>query len=117
MAVSHINESVVLEEVMSTHDPDGKENVKINVIFDLVKSILYPTTIGDSIDEDEDSDKEDPNGDKSDDEEDFNGDKSDKEDTNGNEFDDEKEFGSEEVYAKDMELPYQLKKFSYEVIL
>nr|GME07652.1 protein SIEVE ELEMENT OCCLUSION B-like [Ipomoea batatas] len=68
MAVSHINESVILEEVMSTHDPDGKENVKINVIFDLVKSILYPTTIGDSIDKDEDSDKEDPNGDKSDEE-------------------------------------------------
>nr|GMD16583.1 protein SIEVE ELEMENT OCCLUSION B-like [Ipomoea batatas] len=45
MAVSHINESVVLEEVMSTHDPDGKENIKINVIFDLVKSILYPTTV------------------------------------------------------------------------
>nr|GMD13265.1 protein SIEVE ELEMENT OCCLUSION B-like [Ipomoea batatas] len=74
MAVPYINENVILEEVMSTHDPDGKENFKTNVIFDLVKSILYPTTIGDSIDEDEDSDKEDPNGDKSD-EEDSNSDK------------------------------------------
>nr|GMD13239.1 protein SIEVE ELEMENT OCCLUSION B-like [Ipomoea batatas] len=73
MAVSHINENVILEEVMSTHDPDGKENFKINVIFDLVKSILYPTTIGDSIDEDEDSDKEDPNGYKSDEEDYHNG--------------------------------------------
>nr|GME07655.1 protein SIEVE ELEMENT OCCLUSION B-like [Ipomoea batatas] len=99
MAVSHINESVILEEVMSTHDPYGKENFKINVIFDLVKSTLYPTTIGDSIDEDEDSDKEDPNGDKSDeedsnsdksDEEDSNGDKSDEKDSNGNKSDDAK---------------------------
>nr|GMD20787.1 protein SIEVE ELEMENT OCCLUSION B-like [Ipomoea batatas] len=75
MAISHINESDILEEVMSTHDPNDKENFKINVIFDLVKSILYPTTIGDSIDEDGDSDKEDSNGQKSDED----GDKSDEE--------------------------------------
>nr|GMD13240.1 protein SIEVE ELEMENT OCCLUSION B-like [Ipomoea batatas] len=99
MAVSHSNESVILEEVMSTHDPDDNENFKINVIFDLVKSILYPTTIGDSIDEDEDSDEEDSNGDESDeedsnsdksDEEDSNGDKSDEKDSNGNKSDDAK---------------------------
>ncbi|XP_019163754.1 PREDICTED: protein SIEVE ELEMENT OCCLUSION B-like isoform X2 [Ipomoea nil] len=167
MAISDINESVILEEVMSTHDPDDKKNFKINVIFNLVKSILYPTTIGDSIDEDEDedSDKEDSNGsngdksnekdsndkfdeedfisDKSDeedsnghkfDEEDSNDDKSDEGDSNGDEsdddkksneegsdskkrFDDEKEFDSEEEYAKDVELPYQLKHFSFEMSL
>ncbi|XP_019163751.1 PREDICTED: protein SIEVE ELEMENT OCCLUSION B-like isoform X2 [Ipomoea nil] len=178
MAVSHINESVIMEEVMSTHNPDGKENFKINVIFDLVKSILYPTTIGDSIDEDEDSDKEDSNGNKSDeedsngdtsdDEEDSNGDKSDEEDSNGDKSDeedsngdrsdekdsngqksdeedsnddksdeedtngdksDEENFngeksdeedsnGDDEVeYAENMELLYQLKRFSFEISL
>nr|GMC92315.1 protein SIEVE ELEMENT OCCLUSION B-like [Ipomoea batatas]GMC95867.1 protein SIEVE ELEMENT OCCLUSION B-like [Ipomoea batatas] len=78
MAISHINECDILEEVMSTHDPDDKENFKINVIFDLVKNILYPTTIGDNIDEDGDSDKEDSDGQKSD-EEDIKCDKSDEE--------------------------------------
>ncbi|XP_019163757.1 PREDICTED: protein SIEVE ELEMENT OCCLUSION B-like [Ipomoea nil] len=111
MATSHINESVILDEVMSTHDPDGKENFEINVIFDLVKSILYPITIGDSIDEDEDSDKEDSN--KSDEEEDSNGDESD-DDKMSN---DEKEFDRERQYAKDMELPFQLKRFSFEMSL
>nr|GMC82464.1 pantothenate kinase 2 isoform X1 [Ipomoea batatas] len=78
VSISHTNESDILKEVMSTHDPDDKENFKINVIFDLVKSIFYPTTIGDSIDEDGDSNKEDSNGQKSD-EEDSNGDNSDEE--------------------------------------
>ncbi|XP_031099607.1 protein SIEVE ELEMENT OCCLUSION B-like [Ipomoea triloba] len=123
MAVSHINESVILEEVMSTYDPDGKENFKINVIFDLVKSILYPITIGDSIDEDEDSDEEDSNGDESDEEDSTDNESDDakkfnEEGSDSNKrFDDEKEFDSEEVYAKDMELPYQFKKFSFEMSL
>nr|GMD20794.1 protein SIEVE ELEMENT OCCLUSION B-like [Ipomoea batatas] len=98
MEVSHINENVILEEIMSTHDPDGKENFKTNVIFDLVKSILYLTTIGDSIDEDEDSDKEDPSGDKFD-EEDSNGEKSDEEDSNGNESDDAKKQGKAQLHV------------------
>ncbi|XP_031100843.1 protein SIEVE ELEMENT OCCLUSION B-like [Ipomoea triloba] len=125
MAISHINECDILEEVMSTHDPDDKENFKINVIFDLVKSILYPTTMGDSIDEDGDSDKEDSNGQKSD-EEDSNGDKSDEEYIKCDKFDEEQcddkksnkeESDSEKEYAKDMELPYQLKRFSFEISL
>ncbi|XP_019163418.1 PREDICTED: protein SIEVE ELEMENT OCCLUSION B-like [Ipomoea nil] len=105
MASSSINESIILEEVMTTHDPNSKD-FKTNIIFNFVKNILYSTMIRDSIDEDEESDKEDSNGDKFD-----------KEDSNdGKEFESNNHKVLDEEYT-DMELPNQLKHISFEILL
>ncbi|XP_019163764.1 PREDICTED: protein transport protein SEC24-1-like [Ipomoea nil] len=94
---SSINENVILEEVLSTHDPDGK-GFKTSYVLNFVKKILFSIHImivGEIVHEDEDSEDDE----KSDEEE------SDDKKSNEEEFDEE---------PKDMELSYQIKRFSFE---